>query len=195
MTKAQEILRVSILIIFFLVVTGSALAAPLPPIVVVNHETRECGTIFAGDECTDCFPPHGWEVLGVASDVECPTGYSPVETVDITCHPFKQEFCCTEGHSGVPGDCQDLVVNKRAKQCAFVEDIENCGLPKRWQRRPEDLEPYDWVCPYDYQWIDRLDCLEEGANGEAETSPIPCLGAMLTGPALMALWLVAKRNQ
>ena len=32
-------------------------AAPLPPDLVVNHETKECAEVSGGDECMACYAP------------------------------------------------------------------------------------------------------------------------------------------
>lgn len=184
-----------ILLLFFLVTlwqpVGTLVAAPLPPSRVTNLETRECGELFAGDECMDCFPLEGWEVLGNAFDVTCPTGYTEVDGIPYRCEPFKVQFCCSEGHSGAPGDCTDLVVNDREKECAFVDEIETCRLPSRWKSMPGDLEPRSWVCPADYEWVEGLTCLTEAEQADAGLS-LPCLGTMLSGPALLLLWLALR---
>ena len=188
-----------------------ALAAPLPPLRVVNHQTKECGEIFGGDECMDCFPPAGWENLGFASDVPCPEGYTVVENVDSTCQGFKAQFCCTEGHSGAAGHCEDLVMNDKKKQCAFVDDIQTCALPTQWTRKPDSVDVYGWACPADYEWLDSLGCQgQEGGeeqptaeSGGGQATPesggeqtgtrcLPCLGTTLVGPALVGLWLLLK---
>jgi hypothetical protein len=200
-------------------------AAPQPPLVVVNHETKECGTIMGGDECMDCFPPEGWEILGFQA--ECPAGYTEVSDIPSTCKHFKDQFCCTQGHSGVAGDCEDLVRNEKRKQCAFVEDVADCQLPKGWNSRPAGELLYDWLCPNDYEWVATLDCVVATSTAQTETaSPpatepavatdsivatstaqtettkpedqsgsIPCLGAALVGPAIILLWLVTKTKR
>ncbi len=199
---------------------ANVLAAPMPPVLVANHETKECGEIFGGDECTDCYPPEGWEVLGFSENVQCPSGYTLVGQVDYTCQPFKVEHCCTEGHSGAPGDCEDLVVNNRTKQCAFVDDIQACTLPKQWKQAPPGQDSSRWVCPSGYQWIAPLPCEAEaqdeptslpatraseeatsppttGGNEQEDTRPgfLPCVGGLVMGPAIGGLWLLARRHQ
>jgi hypothetical protein len=62
---------------------------------VVNHETKECATIFGGDECMDCLPPEGWGVLGWSYEVKIPADYTLTQVKEI-CNLFKNEFCCTE---------------------------------------------------------------------------------------------------
>ena len=170
-----------------------ALAAPLPPLRVVNHETRQCGQIpFGGDECMDCFPPAGWEVLGIADDVPCPAGYTLVEEVGYNCQSFKNQFCCSEGHSGAPGDCQDLVVNERVRRCAFVENVAACKLPRGWSRQPDSVEPHNWVCPAGYEWLETLEC---DAGLSSPLPSLPCLGAVALGPVLLSLWWVGNNKR
>jgi hypothetical protein len=179
-----------------LVPWGQALAAPLPPMMVVNHDTRQCSSMFAGDECMDCFPPEGWESLGF--DGECPADYEVIDKVDYTCQAFKIQRCCSEGHSGAPGDCEDLAVNDKAKQCAFVEDIHGCTLPKGWSSRPDQAEPRSWVCPANHEWVQDLKCVTETSlpadAPDTKGTSVPCLGAILIGPAVMFLWLLTNRG-
>jgi hypothetical protein len=120
----------------------------------------------------------------------------------------KGEFCCSEGHSGAPGDCEDLVVNDRSKQCAFVDDIQTCTLPEQWKQAPPSQDPSRWICPSGYQWIDPLPCEAEandeatsppatGGNEQEDTRPglLPCVGGIVVGPAIGGLWLLARRHQ
>jgi hypothetical protein len=180
-----------------LVPWSTVVAAPMPPLTVVNHDTKECAQIFGGDECMDCFPPEGWEILGVSSEFECPEGYTLIDTLDYTCQGFKNQFCCSEGHSGAHGSCQDMVVNDKAKQCAFVEDITNCALPKNWDKKPGKMEPTDWFCPATYEWLDTsLSCAAaESTSTETETDRAFCPFAAGIGPAIVGLWLLVKRNR
>jgi len=171
-------------------------AEPQPPKVVVNHDTQECGEIFGGDECMDCFPaPEGWEVLGYTLEATCPEGYTTVE-VDYVCQAFKDPFCCTEGHSGADGDCEDMVINESAKQCAFVDDIDDCNLPRGWSARPQDVSPYDWTCAYGlYTWVDGLDCLSQPVGDESSgTNYAPLLVVAFIGLLLGSVWLFARRR-
>jgi hypothetical protein len=82
------------------------------------------------------------------------------------------------GGSHAPGDCEDLIVNASQKLCAFVADIAGCGLPDGWAKRPADVRPGSWVCPFDYQWTADMPCLVETATVEP---PTPSAGAT-TGP-------------
>lgn len=124
-------------------------AAPMPPETLVNDTTKECALFFSGDECTSCTPPAGWRELGY--DASCPDNYTVVE-VSGTCYGMENGFCCTEGHSGAPGDCSNLVINNSAMQCAFVDDVLNCTLPAGWQKKPENVSAYQWACPFTYNW-------------------------------------------
>ncbi len=176
-----------------------ALAAPAPPLHVVHHGNRQCAEIFGGDECTDCFPPEGWEIVDRSEEAWCPDGYAMVQDVAYSCQPFKVAFCCSEGHSGAPGDCEDLVVNHRRNQCAFVDDIQGCPLPERWTARPEQVAVRDWVCPADYEWVEDVACLSPthqsaGTPTDSRPGSFPCPGAMMIGPAILGLWLVRKNR-
>lgn len=130
-----------------------SIAAPLPPRRVINHQARQCAEIIPGDECGDVVLPPGWEYI----DVECPQEYAVVD-LRPEWVPFKVSFCCTEGHSGVSGDCDDVVVNPLTRQCAFVEDIQKCSqLPLGWQTWGKD-------CSSGSNWTDDIACA--GGAGE-----------------------------
>ena len=135
----------------------------------------------------DCNPPQGWEVLGYSPPAVCPADYTMVEIEPICTH-FKNEFCCTESHSGVHGDCADMVINKVARRCAFVPDVESCVLPARWKAKPDDVDLKDWECPYDLdRWTDDVYCQDQE---DEEASAIP--GRLVCGSgALMLLGMGA----
>jgi hypothetical protein len=173
--------------------TGNVAAAPAPPQGVVNHQTSECGEIPGGDECTACYPTGGWVLLGDGDNVECPAGYAGASP-EYACDPIKARHCCTEGHSGAPGDCADLIISHRHDQCAFVKEIEGCKPPREWTRRPNGRKAQSWLCPTGYEWVDDLDCSGETASGAPEETTIPCLGTALVAPALLVLGLAIKRN-
>jgi hypothetical protein len=181
--KPKRIARTLVLFLIPLTLTTASLtkAAPVPPKLVVKRDTQECAEIFGGDECMDCFPPEGWEDLGWAYDVECPTGYTFTE-VESHCTHFKNERCCSEGHSGASGNCEDLVINDRSDQCAFVADINACNLPRNWKARPTKSSLSEWTCPSKYEWAADLECL---ASGDQEVdsgfSPLRCSGSALWG--------------
>jgi hypothetical protein len=191
-----------LLIMLFCLASEGAAAAPAPPQLAVNHESKQCAEFVGGDECVSCSPPVGWEILGGLWETECPDGYAKVE-LDLTCTPHKAGFCCTQGHSGAPGDCNDVVINKAAEQCAFVEDIGECPfLPRGWQKYGAD-------CPY-YEWADQIECLGEEGGGAVEggsliddywlvVASVLCLlacsvplGVLLI---LLVVWLVRRRRR
>jgi hypothetical protein len=202
----KTVVGLVLLLVVLLVPWNPLLAAPLPPMRAVNHETRECGQFFGGDECMDCFPPEGWEVLGAAYSESCPEGYTEVGDLDYTCQGFRIDRCCTEGHSGAPGDCEHMVVNDKKKQCAFVEDIQACALPKGWNKKPETTDLYNWVCPENFKWLESLPCeaalgseaqataTTQSSEEQGKASRLPCLGAIALAPALLGLWLVRKSS-
>lgn len=67
------------------------LAAPLPPINVVNHATKECAEIWQGDECQTCVPAAGWEILNES----CPAGYTVLDRWAPTdCSLYASAYCC-----------------------------------------------------------------------------------------------------
>jgi hypothetical protein len=167
--------------------------------------TRECAEIFGGDECMACYAPEGWETVSFAHEAECPEGYTLIEDLEAECRAFKDEFYCSEGHSGVHGECEDLVVHKKRKQCAFVEDIHNTVLPEGWDKRREGLAPDRWFCPHNYDWVENLDTVPDvGLDSTPEVvepktgsggASLPCLGAVLMVPAVLGLWLSRNRNR
>ena len=136
------------LVALILMSAGIGLAAPLPPETIVNYTTKECSSFFAGDECSDCSPPPGWERLGPGA--ACPAGFAMV-SVEGSCWGLQHGFCCMQGHSGAPGNCTRLVKNDVTKECAFVDNL-SCSLPAGWLRRPENASGYEWLCPGDYNW-------------------------------------------
>jgi hypothetical protein len=179
----------SLVVVFFLLsATQQILAAPVPPLRVVNHETKECSEIFGGDECMDCFPPEGWEILGFAYDEPCPEGYTEVAEPGYNCESFKNQFCCMEGHSGAHGDCRDMVINKRQKSCTFVDDVTTAELPRGWQAKPGNVANYDWFCPEKYEWVSDVNADTNGQGGFS-----CCSSAMLLGPAVLLVVLGRKR--
>lgn len=135
-----------------------ASALQTPPDRVVNHETKQCALLFRGSVCTTCVPPEGWIVFSRGPYGPCPAGYRQVEIKPV-CYSSRTSFCCTEGHSGAPGSCEDLVVNRSKNQCAFVADLKKCkDLPEGWLR-PEKGKPGGNFCPLKYQWLEQnLQC-------------------------------------
>ena len=145
------------LCLVLLSLAASAFAAPAPPLTAVNEETKQCGMMPGGDECANCYPTNGWTLLGDGVDVECPAGYASGEP-EYACDHFKAQHCCTEGHSGSSGDCEDMIISHRHDQCAFVDDIEGCKPPREWTTQPHGWSAADWLCPASYEWVNDLDC-------------------------------------
>lgn len=141
-------------------------AAPAPPQLIINNATKQCSDFTAGDECTRCEAPEGWTVLayGIAS---CPKGYEEIRA-DIACRPLRAEFCCSEGHSGAPGNCSSMVVDDATKRCAF--DDGKCYVPDMWKRE-------NAFCPAGYEWTENP-CLPDAPM------PSPC-PALLIPPLLL----------
>lgn len=151
--KAVSKIVAFVLLGFCQVLPGAEVhAEPQPSKIVANHESKQCGVIFGGDECMDCFPPSGWEVLDT-----CPASYELTQ-VEERCVPRKDSFCCTWGHSGANGECADMVVNDATKQCAFVESVQDCELPDGWRARPVDARVADWLCPTTHDWTTPPTC-------------------------------------
>lgn len=140
------------LLLFFVVPPSSVSSAPAPPAFGVNHQTKECGEFFMGDECVFCRLPEGWMEIPGREKAACPEGYNKVRIRPV-CFAAKNNFCCTKGHSGAPGNCQDLVIQEKEKKCAFVENIEKCrAIPEGWQT-PSGSK----LCPgFNYTWTDKL---------------------------------------
>jgi hypothetical protein len=192
-------------------------AAPLPPRMAANHQIRQCAMVLPGDECGDAILPPGWEYL---DKPECPSGYTQVE-LRLEWKHFKAPHCCTESHSGVPGDCQDVIKQPVLRQCAFVDNLSTCPqLPPGWQPLGRD-------CPVSFTWIDPVTCPGQahpaantptaGSNSEhslatlpaasppppataqvAATTPAQDPTGMCTAPALLglglAIWWVRRKN-
>ena len=173
---------------------ASAFAAPMPPHIVANHETQQCATIPGGDECFDCQPAsEEWDVLGFADEAECPADYEFVE-IDYVCAAFKEQFCCTQGHSGVDGDCEDMVINNWKDECAFVPDISSCTLPSSWKKPAGNETGPNWGCPTEYEWTS-VECLSEEESRDGSLFGLcPCSGGLLTG-LLLAVAAVLSIKQ
>jgi hypothetical protein len=163
-------IRLSVLLISsllsLLLIYALAAAAPMPPSPVVNHQTRQCAVITPGDECGDVILPPGWEYLDEAAGEVCPDGYTTIELRPEWAH-FKVAHCCTEGHSGTSGDCQDVVIDQSSQRCGFVEDIQACaGLPEGWEAWGEN-------CPTKFEWVEDIDCTGDqvGSTPPTELDP------------------------
>jgi hypothetical protein len=145
----KDAVLVSILAISILTLVGIALAAPLPLQIIVNNDSMQCARFLPGDECMDCTPPEGWQVL--RSYASCPESYKLV-TVRGNCTGFEVEHCCTEKHSGASGYCRNLIKNDITKECTFVRNASNYTLPAGWTKMSVDDSPGKWVCPLAYAW-------------------------------------------
>jgi len=110
----------------------------------------QCASFLPGDECMDCTPPQGWEILG-SYDAPCPENFTLVN-VRGNCKGFENERCCTEKHSGASGDCRNLIRNDVTKECAFVKDAASYALPADWTKMSVGNSSGKWVCPLDYTW-------------------------------------------
>ena len=199
--RVRKSLPLVLVIMLFIVANEATVAAPAPPELAVNHESKQCAEFWGGDECVVCSLPAGWESLGGLWEAECPADYTTVE-IKPTCRAGKIARCCSEGHSGAPGDCEDVVINRRAEQCAFVEDIAQCpALPHGWEKHGQD-------CPY-YDWAADVECLDKAGPGtttgfgsvgiyEAIIVSVVCmllcsvpLGVLLI---FLGVWLVRRRR-
>ena len=74
------------------------------------------------------------------------------------CEGVKSRACCTEGKTGAPGDCADLIISHRYDQCAFVDNIKGCKPPREWTTQPSGWSSADWLCPAGYEWVADKDC-------------------------------------
>lgn len=163
----------------FLIFAAACLAVPAPMETIINNQTMECSDFSRGDECVSCEIPAGWASLGYDVN-ECPGGYAEV-SAQGNCTRFRISRCCSEGHSGAAGDCDDVIVNKAAKQCAFRNESA-CATPAGWV----DAEGEFGFCPADYEW-------KEDACGQAPgTCVIGALIAAFTGLAGASSWLKLK---
>jgi hypothetical protein len=136
------------LAILCLLLVGFAFAAPMPLQMIVNNDSMQCARFLPGDECMDCTPPEGWEILGAYTS--CPENYKLV-TVNGNCKGFEVEHCCTEKHTGASGDCRNLIKNDITKECTFVKATTDT-VPEGWQKMPENATSSSWVCPLGYKW-------------------------------------------
>lgn len=206
-----------ILLLALLMVASPAGATPTPPVIVVNHSTRQCAEVIQGDDCHWCDPLEGWEVLGYSSGYACPAGYEDLGFQGMTgeCQGYKSQFCCSDyAHHG---DCEDLVVNESEQLCAFVQEIEDCTLPEGWTSAADTTE-WSGRCPFGSRWVPDVDCLAtlqparvtaDQSTPATRTTPatpdssfgprlspglISTLGIALAGLFAVLLWLVLSRR-
>jgi hypothetical protein len=160
MKKLNYLLNLSIWIAFAIMlatIIHVVFAAPMPLRILVNHKTHQCAQITPGDECGDVILPPDWEYLDASSGEKCPDDYTLVD-LRLEWKQFKSQFCCSEGHSGSAGDCQDVVTQPNKRQCAFVEDIQQCpGLPEGWKA-------WGQGCPFDFYWTQDVVCSGSGSS-------------------------------
>ena len=184
-----------IVLVYASLFLSAAAAARLPPKTFVNHRTTECAALILGDECTDCFVPAGWEELGMYGDVTCPEDYTEID-LRPECQPFKIARCCTEGHSGAAGDCEDLVINRLKRQCAFVGDINTTQLSGSWQSRPVDVPVNGWVCPGNFTWQEKpLTAAEMQTGFPVLLAVLACLCSVSLLTALIAIFIVLNQRK
>ena len=88
-----------LIFLLFLLLPLVSLAVSATDEYIVNHNTKECATFWAGDECEKYEIPVGWQVLGTTHEVECPAGYSKVD-LKLKAQPVLESFCLLPGHSG-----------------------------------------------------------------------------------------------
>lgn len=148
MNKIILIFQFTIIVVnIFFSVANATMAQP---VYYVNHQQKKCGEFISGDECSHATIDTSWTVLSG----QCPKNYQ--ENVKIPKHKltfYKNEFCCTQGHSGGDGSCIDLLINTNEKKCAFVQKIENCkNIPKFWVKPNTN----DKLCPFDYIWEKKI---------------------------------------
>jgi hypothetical protein len=133
-----------------LFLTRVTLAAPSEPAKVVNHTTKECGTMYTGDECETCVPTKGWEIL----NGECPQGYTELDIwiPYYSCTFDEKPLCCTKGHYGAQDICPNLVVNPIAKQCTLNNEnkVFIASYPIGWIPSPV------FLCSENYEWTDSV---------------------------------------
>jgi hypothetical protein len=141
-------------------------ATPTPPVIVVNHSTRQCAEVIQGDDCHWCEPREGWEVLGYSSQHTCPEGYEDLGYRGMSgeCVGYKSQFCCSDGAHH--GDCEDLVVNESEQLCAFVKEIRGCTLPDGWTSAG-DTTQWSGRCPFGNQWVADISCVATPKAAEA----------------------------
>jgi len=145
----KNLISIIFAVIFITLMSSSVFASMAMPRYGVNKQTKECSEFFMGDECVHCTFPDGWQMI---KESQCPTGYKEVQK-NLVCTSNKNFFCCSVGHSGANGDCEDVVVNDIEQKCAFVEDINECEkLPENWIQA--EKTEFGRVCPsWEYEWL------------------------------------------
>lgn len=146
--------------LFFALLAGIAFSAPMPEEYIINNATMECAVFWGGDECLYCDMPVGWKSIGLSHETECPDGYAEI-SLKTNCTQVKDSFCCTESHSGGPGNCDGMIISHFTRECALLDNISACAVPAGWSSA-------NGLCPPDYEWVD-VSC------GERENGNLPCL--------------------
>ena len=159
--RVRYSLPLVLIIMLFLVASEATAAAPLPPELVVNHESKQCAEFWGGDECLVCSLPEGWESLGAVWEAECLADYATVE-IKPTCWAAKITFCCSEGHSGAPEDREDVVINKGADKAfgyidAPIQRVCAQSVPPPFAREMKDFTMVD-----EHKIADRVRKLVQG---------------------------------
>ncbi len=135
-------LCVSILFVLWASSAHLLWASPQFPRLVVNRVAKQCATIIPGDECGHAVLPPDWTF-----ETECPAAFT-VTRLSLTWVGNRSEFCCTEGHSGVQGDCKDVAVNRDKSLCCLVNDLGSCArLPDGWVALGRPCPFFSWVAP------------------------------------------------
>ena len=200
----------TVFIVLFCFFGQSVSASLAPPQLVVNHETEECAIFYPGDECMSCSLVEDWEIVDSSS--ECPSDYTEIGELSFEhyiCEGRKTQFCCTVGHSGALGDCDDVVVNQAKKQCAFIEDINECEkLSVGWQQAEMDVfwDDVFWgqVCPsLEYEWVDDIECVAGKGDEKIELMDrkdvidyilYRIVFAVAVAASLVILWFLFRRK-
>jgi len=103
---------VLILTFVFMLIMPLTSAVPAQEQIMINSETNQCSYFSAGDECTRCEVPEGWEIIGNAG-TECPEGYEQV-VADYDCQISTDGPCVGRVvptvSLDVAGTCQDYNV-------------------------------------------------------------------------------------
>lgn len=162
--------RKIILLLALLAIAVPVDATPAPPVLAVNHDTKQCAEVIQGDDCHWCDPAEGWEIVGYNGPAECPAGYRDLGSLGMAweCRGYKNQFCCSD--TAHHGDCEDLVINESAQQCAFVEEIRGCTLPEGWVSAGDTTE---WAgrCPFRNQWVSDLTCVTDPEPATPTATP------------------------
>ncbi len=162
-SSEDDPMRIRIVLLLALLAAWLSIASPVnatptPPVIMVNHSTRQCAEVIQGDDCHWCDPPEGWEVLGNSSQAACPAGYEDLGDQGMSgeCVGYKSQFCCSD--SAHHGDCEDLVIHESEQLCAFVEEINGCTLPEGWTSAG-DTTQWRGRCPFGNQWVPDIACV------------------------------------